>query len=94
MRPLDYFVEPYDDEVLTRTEQLLSEGRHDFILAYNQRYDDVMHKTLPESPTALDAMRRVVAGFDRLCKVMAASPWRNHRRVVLFAPDHGASRQR
>jgi hypothetical protein len=35
---------------------LLEVGAHDIIVAYQQQYDDVMHKTTPESIDALHAL--------------------------------------
>ena len=48
-RRIDYFTETYDEEVVERTLNLVAADQHDFILAYQQEYDDKMHATVPRS---------------------------------------------
>ncbi len=87
-RSLDYFSENYDEAVTNRTSELIESKSHDFILAYHQEYDDVMHKTTPRSPEALDALKRHIRSFSIIAEA-TEEYWRQYRRAVLFAPDHG-----
>jgi len=88
-RKVDYFIEKYDDEVIERTMHLLESGSHDFIVAYNQGYDDLMHRTKPESPQALRAVRKHVRDFVRLATEMK-KVWRGHDAALMWITDHGA----
>jgi len=88
-RRIDYFIEPYDDEVIERAVRLLASGSHDFIVAYNQGYDDVMHKTVPESPRSLRALRNHVRDFDRLATEMK-EVWGDKDVALMWMTDHGA----
>ena len=87
-RPLDYFIEEYDPQVNDRVLGLLTDGDYDFILAYNQGYDDAMHRTTPRSGEALDAMRKHLASFQELAGAFL-NRFVGRNRLVLFAPDHG-----
>lgn len=88
-RDLNYFSELYDPEVTARAIELIVADRHDFILAYHQEYDDVLHETTPFSDAAALAFRRHVEAFGELVEA-ADRHWRRHDRVVVLAPDHGA----
>ncbi|UCD43985.1 MAG: hypothetical protein JSV27_07485 [Candidatus Bathyarchaeota archaeon] len=87
-RDLDYFIEEYDEQVNDRVLELIREDDHDFILAYNQEYDDVMHRTVPRSPEAITAMRNHVRDFAQLGEEFLKKH-RDQTRLVLFSPDHG-----
>jgi predicted AlkP superfamily pyrophosphatase or phosphodiesterase len=84
----DRFSEPYDDEVLTRTLEVLQRDEHDLVVAYQQEYDDQLHRTAPESPECLAAMRRHIAAFDRLVRA-AKQAWAGRPSLFFFTPDHG-----
>jgi predicted AlkP superfamily pyrophosphatase or phosphodiesterase len=88
-RELDYYSEEYDAQVTDRALELLDSGKHDFILAYHQEYDDTLHKTTPRSPEALQAMKNHIQSFDRIARAFNDS-WKSYNRVILFASDHGA----
>lgn len=88
-RDLDYFSEAYDGEVVDRVCEALRSGTYDFIAAYQQEYDDVLHETTPTSPQAITAMRNHIASFCTVADA-AETHWRRHNRAVVFAPDHGA----
>ena len=88
-RELDYFSETYDPEVTARVLELLQADRHDFILAYHQEYDDLLHATAPDSPEAEAAAGRHVEAFMLLCQA-TDEHWSRHSRVLAFTPDHGA----
>ena len=88
-RPIDYFIEENDSKVNERVLKLLGGEDYDFILAYNQGYDDALHRTTPSSEEAIEAMRRHIASFEELAEAFLTR-YRGHKRLVLLAPDHGA----
>jgi hypothetical protein len=88
-RALDYFSEAYDSEVLDRALQLVRATDHDLIIAYQQEYDDTLHRTTPLSDECLRAAQNHLDAFDRLAETVRES-WRPFRRALIFAPDHGA----
>jgi len=88
-RAIDYFTEDYDPQVTQRTLALLQQDQHDFILAYHQEYDDLLHKSTPFSDEALAAVRRHLASFAELAAA-ADQYWAGHSRMVACCPDHGA----
>ncbi len=87
-RQVDYFSEKYDKEVVERTIALLERSEHEFIVSYQQEYDDTLHRTQPESPEALKAMENHIHSFSQLAEAMH-SYWRDYSRFVLFGSDHG-----
>jgi Uncharacterized proteins of the AP superfamily len=87
-RRIDYFTETYDEEVIERTLNLVAADQHDFILAYQQEYDDKMHATVPRSPEALRAMANHVRNFDRVARA-ARDRWATTSHAVAFVSDHG-----
>ena len=87
-RNIDYFIMPYDDEVVEKAEELIRAGEYDVVIAYNQGYDDTMHSTYPESEKSLGAIKHHINAFDRLCKAVEES-WQGSDRVVCWATDHG-----
>jgi hypothetical protein len=88
-RQIDYFTEQDDAAVFARALLLLKEDRHDFIVSYNQEYDDTLHRTRHDSPEAEAAAQRHVETFVRLWQA-TEEHWAGHNRALLFAPDHGA----
>ena len=86
---VDQFTEVYDEAVLGRTMALIEADRHHLIVAYQQEYDDTLHRGHPESEEALDALRRHVESFISLAATARAA-WSGHRYLVTFSPDHGA----
>ena len=88
-RQIDYFTEEDDAAVMARTLTLLKDDRHDFIVSYNQEYDDTLHRTRHDSPEALAAAGRHVETFVRLWQA-TEEHWAGHARALLFTPDHGA----
>jgi hypothetical protein len=88
-RQVDYFTEEDDAAVLGRTLSLLKEDGHEFIVSYNQEYDDTLHKTRHDGPEALAAAGRHVETFVRLRQATEGN-WEGHNRALLFTPDHGA----
>jgi hypothetical protein len=88
-RPIDYFSEEDDAAVLARTLSLLDDDRHDFVVSYNQEYDDTLHRTRHDGPEALVAAGRHVETFVRLWQA-TEEHWSGHARALLFVSDHGA----
>jgi len=88
-RAIDYFTEDDDAAVTARALELLERDEHGFVVAYHQEYDDVLHRTAPDSPEAEVAALRHVETFVLLCQA-TEEHWARYSRAVLFAPDHGA----
>lgn len=88
-RALDYFSEDYDAQVTARAFRLLEQGKHDFVLAYHQEYDDLLHQHDPYGAECVSAFRRHVASFGELAAA-AGDAWRGLRHAVACLPDHGA----
>lgn len=87
-RAIDYFTQESDQQVIELALELVRADKHDFIVAYNQEYDDVLHRTGPESPEAVAAAQRHVEAFV-LFRQATEEFWAAHSRALLFAPDHG-----
>lgn len=88
-RAIDYYTEVDDAAVLERTLHLLKDDRHDFIVSYNQEYDDVLHRTSHDGPEALAAAGRHVETFVRLCQA-TEERWAGYDRALALVSDHGA----
>ncbi len=88
-RQVDYFTEQDDAAVLTRTLRLLEEDKHDFIVSYNQGYDDELHRSSHDSPAALAVAARHVETFERLAQAVEER-WSEDRRALVLVSDHGA----
>ena len=63
--------------------------QHDLVLAYNQEYDDTLHRTEPFSEKAIQAMKNHISSFEKLSTAFNDS-WNQYDRLIVFAPDHGA----
>lgn len=87
-RPVDYHIMPYDNEVIDETLKLIAEDKHDAITVYNQEYDDMIHRTTPESTVAMNAIRHHVEAFMKLVEAVKKY-WKDHDTLIVFAPDHG-----
>lgn len=88
-RKVDHFTEEGDPEVKDKALELLEEDKHDLILAYNQEYDDVMHREGTRSYVALGALRNHLRTFQELADAFNKS-WGKYNRALAFTPDHGA----
>jgi hypothetical protein len=88
-RRVDYFSENYDAEVAARALSLLETDGYDFILAYQQEYDDILHESTPYSGSAVRAMKNHIGAFVEIARAFDYC-WGRYNRVILFAPDHGA----
>jgi len=87
-RKIDYYSEKYDEEVIERVSNLLINSDYDFILAYNQEYDDMLHKTEPYSIECLEALKRHNENYIYLLNLVNEH-WKNYNRLMVYAPDHG-----
>jgi Fe-S oxidoreductase len=88
-RALSYFIEKYDQQVNSRLLQIFRDNDYDFVLAYNQEYDDALHRTTPRSDEALRAMRNHIDSFEELAEAFLKR-YKDHTCLVVFSPDHGA----
>ncbi len=88
-RAVDFFSEQYDPQVTDRAISLIADGKHDFVLAYHQEYDDALHRSTPFSNEALRAAGNHTEGFMKLSGAIDRY-WGGFNRAILFAPDHGA----
>jgi hypothetical protein len=87
-RDIDYYSENYDEEVIARTMELVNRNEHDFIVSYNQEYDDKLHQGGPETKEAIEAVERHCRNFIRLAEA-AGEGWKGHKSLITFCPDHG-----
>jgi hypothetical protein len=90
-RPIDYFITDGDEKSVDTAVELIKNSDYDIIEVYNQEYDDMLHKTYPESYFCLRAARRYVASYKRLSEAVK-SFWADYSALTTFAPDHGAHR--
>lgn len=88
-RQMDYYSENYDNEVIEKTINLLKENKNDFILSYNQEYDDCMHETTPFSDKAFNALKNQNNNFIRLAQDFDKY-WSDYNRLIMYTPDHGS----
>jgi len=75
-------------QALAETEKLMASGMYDFISVHTFEYDDIAHKTGPESKDSLDAARREAVGFGAVCD-MIRKYWPDDPTLVAYMPDHG-----
>lgn len=87
-RDIDYYSEKYDPEVTERVLGLLKNADYDLIVAYNQEYDDFIHRSTPTGPEAIEAFRRHIGTFKVLAGAFNKRYMKNNR-VIAFLPDHG-----
>jgi hypothetical protein len=89
-RDLEYHSLPGDREVAAVACGILARDDADFVLAYQQGYDDLLHGPGgPFSADALEAAALHASDFAGLSQAMDEG-WRGFDRLLLFAPDHGA----
>jgi len=87
-KTMDYFIMEDDSQVKEKAMELIRKDEYDFISVYTQEYDDAMHKTGPESPESLQALRNQIGIFNDLANAVDMH-WRRHRSLVTFSTDHG-----
>lgn len=89
-RNIDYFSEKNDNEVLSRTMSIIKEKKkYDLTIVYNQEYDDILHKTSPESEEAIQAMKNHLKNYKTIIDLIA-NYWAESNNLIAFTPDHGA----
>ncbi|MCF7810585.1 hypothetical protein K9N50_06320, partial [bacterium] len=88
-REINYFAGESDQHVTEKCIELLKQNELDFIVAYQQQYDDTLHQLNHYCSEAQDAIKNHVQAFK---EIMAAwnEHWINYNRLLIFAPDHGA----
>ncbi|MDE5549206.1 MAG: alkaline phosphatase family protein [Clostridia bacterium] len=91
-RDMDYYLEDYDEQVLAKALELIEQDKYDLICVYNQEYDDVMHRSHPNSKRSQRAIDHYSDSFDRLAKQVEKN-WTNHNTLIGYAPDHGTHRE-
>ena len=74
--------------MIERVISLLKTNKLDFIVAYNQEYDDKIHKTTPFDTEAIKAAENNILNFLSLIKAFDTF-WEKFNRMIVFAPDHG-----
>lgn len=89
-REMDYYVVGYDKEAVEKGIELIKEGKYDFLVIYNQEYDDSIHFTHPKSFKAKRALDHYAESFERIGKAVAAT---GVRTLLGYAPDHGVHRE-
>jgi predicted AlkP superfamily pyrophosphatase or phosphodiesterase len=87
-RDIDYYSEKYDQQVAERVLELLEKADYDLIVAYNEEYDYLMHRTTPTDPEAIVAFRSHLRTFKALADAFNKR-YKNHNRIIAFLPDHG-----
>jgi hypothetical protein len=87
-RNIDYCIEETDQAVIERTIELIEADAHDVIVSYNLEYDQLLHRTGPDSPECIAAMRRHIVSFTELAS-HCQGRWEGRTWAVAFAPDHG-----
>ena len=88
-RAIDYFTEADDAAVLVRTLSLLAADSHEFIVSYNQGYDDELHRSRHDGPEAVAAATRHVETFLRL-RQATEEHWAGRGHALVLVSDHGA----
>lgn len=91
-RDIDYYLMPYDEEVIEKALELIENSDYDVIEVYNQEYDDKMHMTHPNSFLAKRAAKNYIASFEKLAKAVETH-WSEYDTFMTFAPDHGTHRE-
>jgi hypothetical protein len=87
-RAIDYFSETYDNEVIEKALSLLQDHDYDFLVVYNQEYDDCLHRTGPFSTESMRALQHHNRNYIRLVNALWLV-WKNHSWLAAYTPDHG-----
>ena len=87
-RDIDYFIFENAEDVNAQAMRLIQEDRHDFIICYNENFDQQMHRRGPESILALSEIRCNSRAFGQLYSQICTC-WKEHRTLMGFAMDHG-----
>ena len=87
-RRMDYFIFDTVAEINAKAAELICDDSYDFIAVYNKEYDEIMHKTGPESLESISALRGNDAAFG-MFDALIRERWKQHNTLVGFAMDHG-----
>ena len=87
---MDYYVVSYDKEAVEKGIELIKDKKYDFLVIYNQEYDDSIHFTHPKSWKAKRALDHYAEYFKRIGEAVAAT---GERTLLGYAPDHGVHRE-
>ena len=91
-REMDYYLEDYDEQVIEKALELIKEDKYDLICVYNQEFDDVMHRSHPNSKRSQRAIDHYATSFDKLAR-QVEKYWTKHNTLLGYAPDHGTHRE-
>lgn len=91
-RNIDYFSLKNDKEVVAKTLQLIEQNEYDVICAYNQEYDDIMHRTHPKSFLAKRALKHYNNSFAQI-KNAVIQNYKNQNTLLACITDHGVHRE-
>lgn len=91
-RNMDYYFEDYDNEVIARAVEIIKEDKYDFIIVYNQEFDDVMHRSHPDSKRSQKALDHHAQSFEILGRHVKEY-WKGHNTLIGCATDHGTHRE-
>lgn len=87
-RGMDYFIYDTVEEINLKALELIEQDVYDLLVVYNANYDATMHKTGPEAPQAMDALKDNVWTYNRLVEAVEQH-WKGHDVLYGFLPDHG-----
>ncbi|MBN1150397.1 alkaline phosphatase family protein [candidate division WOR-3 bacterium] len=87
-RKMEYYSERYDTEAVEKTVELIAESDNDFILCYNQEYDDAIHACDPFGPEAENALKNQNQNFMTLLRQVDEN-WKDYDNLTMYTPDHG-----
>ena len=76
------------EAVNAKAMEVILRDEHDFIVIYNGNYDKIMHKSGPESASALAELRINDHVFGMISNLIKTH-WGHHNTLVGFAMDHG-----
>ncbi|MBO4930469.1 MAG: alkaline phosphatase family protein [Clostridia bacterium] len=87
-REMDYFIYDTVEEINLKALELIEKDEYDLLVVYNANYDGTMHKTGPEAPEAMEALKANIWTYQRLVQAVEEH-WQSHDVVYGFMPDHG-----
>jgi len=87
-RQMDYFIYDTVEEINLKALELIKQDQYDLLVVYNANYDGTMHKTGPEAPAAMEALKDNIWTYRRLVEAVGEH-WKDHDVVYGFMPDHG-----
>ncbi|MEG1395165.1 MAG: alkaline phosphatase family protein [Clostridia bacterium] len=91
-RKMDYFAMENDQAVVAKAIALIGQDKYDFICVYNQEYDDIMHRTHPNSFLSKRALVHYNASFGAIAQAVATF-WKKYDTMLGCATDHGTHRE-